>query len=40
MIIKKYKAATEKDAILMAKEDLGPEAVVMNVKTIKRKGIM
>ncbi|MBQ9199469.1 MAG: flagellar biosynthesis protein FlhF [Lachnospiraceae bacterium] len=40
MIIKKYKATTEKDAILMAKEDLGPEAVVMNVKTIKRKGIM
>lgn len=40
MIIKKYKAATEKDAILMAKEDLGPEAVVMNVKTTKRKGIM
>ncbi|MBQ9233041.1 MAG: flagellar biosynthesis protein FlhF [Lachnospiraceae bacterium] len=40
MIIKKYKAATEKDAILMAREDLGPEAVVMNVKTIKRKGIM
>ena len=40
MIIKKYKAATEKDAILMAKEELGPEAVVMNVKTIKRKGIM
>ena len=40
MIIKKYKATTEKDAILMAKEELGPEAVVMNVKTIKRKGIM
>ena len=40
MIIKKYKAATEKEAILMAKEELGPDAVVMNVKTTKRKGIM
>ncbi len=40
MIIKKYKAATEKEAILMAREELGPDAVVMNVKTTKRKGIM
>ncbi len=40
MIIKKYKAASEKDAILLAKEDLGPEAIVMNVKTIKPSGLM
>ena len=40
MIIKKYKAPTEKEAILLAKEDLGPEAIVMNVKTIKPKGFM
>lgn len=40
MIIKKYKASTEKDAILLAKEDLGPDAIVMNVKKIKPGGIM
>lgn len=39
MIIKKYKASTEKEAVLMAKEDLGPESIVMNVKTIKPGGI-
>lgn len=40
MIIKKYKALTEKDAILLAKDDLGPDAIVMNVKKIKPGGIM
>lgn len=40
MIIKKYKAATEKEATVMAMEDLGPGAIVMNVKTIKPGGIM
>lgn len=40
MIIKKYTAATEKDAIIMAKDDLGSDAIVMNVKTIKPAGIM
>ena len=40
MIIKKYKAKTEKEAILMAQEDLGSGAIVMNVKTIKPGGIM
>jgi len=39
MIIKKFNAQTEKEAILMAKEELGAEAIVMNVKTIKPKGI-
>ncbi len=39
MIIKKFNAQTEKEAILMAKEELGPEAIVMNVKTIKPRGI-
>lgn len=38
MIIKKFNAQTEKDAILMAREELGPEAIVMNVKTIKPRG--
>lgn len=40
MIIKKYKAKTEKEAILMAQEELGSGAIVMNVKTIKPGGIM
>ncbi|MGN0390401.1 MAG: flagellar biosynthesis protein FlhF, partial [Wujia sp.] len=40
MIIKKYKAQTEKEAILLAKEELGPDAIVMNVKTIKPNGLM
>lgn len=40
MIIKKYKAKTEKDAMLMAQEELGKDAIVMNVKTIKPGGIM
>ena len=40
MIIKKFKASTEEAAMLMAKEELGPDAVVMNIKKIKRKGIM
>ena len=38
MIIKKFKAATEKDAILLAKEELGGDAVVMNIKTTTPKG--
>lgn len=40
MIIKKYKAPTEKEAIILAKDDLGPDAIVMNVKTIKPGGIL
>ena len=32
MIIKKYLAKTEVDAIEQAKADLGPGAVVMNIK--------
>lgn len=39
MIIKKYKAKTQEDAILLAKEDLGIDAIVMNIKTIKPRGI-
>ena len=40
MIIRKYQAETENEAILKAKEDLGGNAVVMNMKTVKPKGIM
>lgn len=39
MIIKKFQGATEMEAVLQAKEELGKEAVVLNVKTIKQKGI-
>lgn len=39
MIVKKYKAATDTEAILLAKEDLGPNAVVLNVKQMKQRGI-
>jgi flagellar biosynthesis protein FlhF len=38
MIIKKFQAYTEKDAILMAKEEMGPEAIVLNIKTAKQRG--
>ncbi len=39
MIIKKFEAATEIDAINKAKEELGGSAVIMNIKTTKPKGI-
>lgn len=39
MIIKKYEAETEKEAILLAKSELGKDAIVMNIKTVKPKGI-
>lgn len=38
MIIKKFQASNEKDAILQAKEEMGSDAVVLNIKTIKHKG--
>ena len=39
MIIKKYEAQTEKEAIILAKQELGKEAIVMNIKTVKPRGI-
>ncbi|MCM1156928.1 MAG: flagellar biosynthesis protein FlhF [Bacteroidales bacterium] len=39
MIIKKFQAGTETEAIMMAKDDLGKDAIVMNIKTIKPKGL-
>ncbi|TAH69606.1 MAG: flagellar biosynthesis protein FlhF [Anaerolineaceae bacterium] len=38
MIIKKFQANTETDAIMLAKEELGKDAIVMNIKTISPKG--
>jgi flagellar biosynthesis protein FlhF len=39
VIIKKYQANTETEAIMLAKEELGKDAIVMNIKTISPKGI-
>ncbi len=39
MIIKKFHANTETEAIMLAKEELGKEAIVMNIKTVSPKGI-
>lgn len=38
MIIKKFQANTETEAIMLAKEELGKDAIVMNIKTISPKG--
>ncbi len=40
MIIRKFQAETENEAILKAKEDMGGNAVVMNIKTVKPRGLM
>ena len=39
MVIKKYQAETENDAMILVKEDLGKDAIVMNIKSIRPKGI-
>ncbi len=39
MIIKKFQAGTETEAIMLAKEELGKDAIVMNIKTVKPKGL-
>lgn len=39
MVIKKYQADTEQAAIMLAKEDLGNNAIVMNIKSIQPKGL-
>ena len=39
MIVKRFQAPTETEAILKAKEDLGSSAVVLSVKTLKQRGI-
>lgn len=40
MIIKKFTAKTEKEAIEAAKKELGENIVIMNVKNTRKKGIM
>ncbi|MBD5089389.1 MAG: flagellar biosynthesis protein FlhF [Clostridiales bacterium] len=39
MVIKKFQAETEIDAIMQAKEELGKDAIVMNIKAVKPKGL-
>lgn len=39
MIVKKFTAPTENEAIMKAKEDLGSGAVVLNVKAMKQRGL-
>ena len=38
MIIKKFQAKTENDAVEAAKKELGSAVVIMNVRKVKRKG--
>ncbi|MGN0161286.1 MAG: flagellar biosynthesis protein FlhF [Lachnospiraceae bacterium] len=40
MIVKKFEGRSETEAIMKAKEELGSQAVVLSVKTIKQRGIM
>ena len=40
MIIKKYQAKTEAEAVEEAKKELGQNVVVMNVHTMKKKGVL
>lgn len=39
MIVKKFQAPTEMEAIVKAREELGSTAVVLNIKTIKQRGL-
>ncbi len=39
MIIKKFTAGTQQDAIMLAQNELGKDAIVMNIKTITPHGI-
>ena len=39
MIIKKYQAKTEADAVEQAKKELGAGVVIMNVRNVKKKGL-
>lgn len=40
MIIKKFQAKTENDAVEIAKKELGSGVVIMNVKNVKKKGFL
>ena len=40
MFVKKFQGATENEAMLQVKEEMGSQAVILNVKTIKHRGVM
>ncbi len=40
MIIKRFQAKTEQEAVENAKKELGPGVVIMNVKNVKKKGLL
>ncbi|MBQ4531528.1 MAG: flagellar biosynthesis protein FlhF [Lachnospiraceae bacterium] len=40
MVIKKFQAASENEAMLQVKEEMGSDAVIMNIKKTKHKGVM
>ena len=39
MVIRKFQAETEEEAILQARDELGKDAIVMNIKVLKPKGL-
>ena len=39
MIIKKFQGSTEEEAILAARDEMGNDAVIMNIRTTKKKGL-
>lgn len=39
MIIKKFTGKTEEEAVEAARKELGSNVVIMNVKSVKRKGL-
>ncbi len=40
MIIKKYQGKTEEEAVALAKKELGDGVVIMNVRSVKKKGLL
>lgn len=40
MIIKKFQASSENEAMMQVKEEMGSDAVIMNIKRTKHKGVM
>ena len=40
MIIKKFQGKTEEDATALAKKELGNSVVIMNVRSVKKKGFL
>ena len=39
MLIKKFQAASEKEALQLAKQELGKDVIITHIKSVKPKGI-